>query len=463
MVTARRALAMMVAAAALPVCGACASSPGPDLHAVDQARARPQSDTGSLERAVDSALAVATFDSAWRTVGTSLEDRGVTRIDWAAVRRELAPRAARARTDVELRSVIDDMLRRLGESHFAILPAPPSPHPDPLSNHGGTLGTPGVAVRLIDRDLVVWRVDSAGAARRAGVVPGWRVERIDAFTPPALGAADSVGLRRLGVLTSALGALRGAAGSRVHLVMRDPAGRRHDVSFARDTVRGPLARFGNLPPLPASLQFERRSLADGRCVGLIRFEYWMPPVMPALDSAVDASRACAGIVLDLRGNLGGVAAMMMGAAGHFLGEPKTLGTMRSRGEEMRFVANPRRVSAAGAPVEPFDGPLAIVIDGLSASTSEMFAAGLQALGRARLFGERSAGQALPAIATRLPTGDVLMHVVADFVAADGSRIEGRGAMPDEMVPLLAADVLAERDAPLAAALGWIERARPTRQ
>jgi carboxyl-terminal processing protease len=386
----------------------------------------------------------------------------VTRIDWAAVRRELAPRAARARSGAELRSVIDDMLQRLGESHFAILPATPSPRADAASDDGGTLGSAGVAVRLIGRDLVVWRVDSAGAARRAGVVPGWRVERIDAFTPPALSMADSVGLRRLGALTGALGALRGPAGSRVRLLLSDPAGRQHDVSFARDTLRGKLARFGNLPPLPASLQFERRALGNDRCVGVIRFEYWMPPVMPALDSAVDASRACAGIVLDLRGNLGGVAAMMMGAAGHFLSEPRTLGTMRTRGDEMRFAANPRRVSTAGAPVEPFGGPLAIVIDGLSASTSEMFAAGLQALGRARVFGERSAGQALPAIATRLPTGDVLMHVVADFVAADGTRIEGRGAVPDEMVPLVSADVLAGRDAPLAAALDWIERARPAR-
>ena len=462
MVTARGMLATMLAATALPAGAGCASSTSLDRQAVGRTHTRPQPDTGSRERAVDSALAVATFDSAWRTVGRSLEGRGVTRIDWAAVRRELAPRAARARSDVELRSVIDDMLRRLGESHFAILPAPPSPHADAGASGDGTLGSAGVAVRLIDRDLVVWRVDSTGAARRAGVVPGLRVERIDAFTPPSLGAADSIGLQRLGALTGALSALRGPAGSRVHLVMRDPAGRQHDVSFARDTLRGALARFGNLPPLPASLQFERRSLGDGRCVGLIRFEYWMPPVMAAFDSAVDASRACAGIVLDLRGNLGGVAAMMMGAAGHFLSEPKTLGTMRSRGEEMRFAANPRRVSPAGAPVEPFDGPLAIVIDGLSASTSEMFAAGLQALGRARVFGERSAGQALPAIATRLPTGDVLMHVVADFVAADGSRIEGRGAVPDEIVRLLAADVLAERDAPLAAALGWIERARPPR-
>jgi carboxyl-terminal processing protease len=96
---------------------------------------------------------------------------------------------------------------------------------------------------------------------------------------------------------------------------------------------------------------------------------------------------------------------------------------------------------------------------MSASTSEMFSASLQALGRARVFGERTSGQALPAIATRLPNGDVLMHVIADFVAADGSRIEGRGVVPDEPVPLTRADLFAGRDAPFDAAIRWIERAR----
>ena len=186
----------------------------------------------------------------------------------------------------------------------------------------------------------------------------------------------------------------------------------------------------------------------------------MVPIMSTLDRAVDSVRSCAGIVLDLRGNLGGVAGMMMGVAGHFLTEERTLGIMRTRGEEMRFVANPRRSTDAGVPVEPYAGPVAILVDGMSASTSEMFAAGLQALGRARVFGERTAGQALPAMATKLPSGDVLMHVVADFVAADGTRIEGRGVMPDELVRLDRRDIVANRDAPLEAALRWIDRARP---
>jgi carboxyl-terminal processing protease len=195
-------------------------------------------------------------------------------------------------------------------------------------------------------------------------------------------------------------------------------------------------------------------------VGILRFEYWLPPVMPALDRAVDDARNCAGIVLDLRGNLGGVAAMMMGAAGHFFDDTRLLGIMRSRGEEMRFVANPRRATADGVAVVPYAGPLAIIVDGLSASTSEMFAAALQGAQRARVFGERTAGQALPAMATRLPNGDILMHVIADFVTPDGTRIEGEGVLPDEVVPLRLDEIREGRDAALEAALKWVERTRP---
>jgi carboxyl-terminal processing protease len=451
----------VLAAITLSVLARSAGASPRDFQSATRQGAHLAADTGSRSLALDSTLAVATFDSVWRTVGSSLDGRGVTRLDWPAVRRELLPRAARARSDAELRAIISDLLGRLGESHFAILPAPDAaPATTGARAEDGALGTAGIVVRVVGRHLVVWRTDSAGAARRSGVVPGWTVERIDDFAAPSLGPADSVGPRRLGAVMGAMAALRGVPGAPVRLTARDPAGVRHVVSFPRDTLHGPFARFGNLPPLPASLDFVRQTLADGRCIGVIRFDYWMPPVMPALDSAVEASRRCAGIVLDLRGNLGGIAGMMMGAAGHFLNEPRTLGTMRTRGEEMRFAANPRRVTGAGVAVEPFAGSLAILVDGLSASTSEMFAAGLQALGRARVFGERSAGQALPAIATKLPTGDVLMHVVADFVAADGSRIEGRGVTPDALVPLTIADVQARRDAPMDAAVRWIERARP---
>ena len=416
------------------------------------------SDTGSRERTLESTLALATFDSAWRTVGATLEGRGVTRIDWNAVRDELRPRAERASNDGALRAVIEDMIGRIGESHFAVIPAQPESPGSAGDGDGAALGTAGLALRVLDGRLVVWRSDSAGPARRAGIRPGFVVERIGAYRVPALGPADTIGLRRLAVLTGGMRALRGEPGTSLTVTVRDDRARRRDVTVVLDSMPGPFTKFGNLPPLPASFDYTRRTLEDGRCVAVIRFEYWMPPVMREFDRAVDSARSCAGVIIDLRGNLGGVAGMMMGVSGHFLSEPRTLGTMRTRGDEMRFVANPRRATDAGVAVEPFAGRLALLVDGLSASTSEMFAAAMQSIGRARVFGERTAGQALPAMATRLPSGDVLMHVVADFVSPDGSRIEGRGVYPDEPVPITYRDLASERDAPLSAALRWIEQA-----
>lgn len=167
--------------------------------------------------------------------------------------------------------------------------------------------------------------------------------------------------------------------------------------------------------------------------------------------------SCRGIILDLRGNLGGVGAMIMGMSGHFFAEPETLGTMRLRGATMRYVANPIRVTRSGAPLTPFKGRVAVLVDELSASTTEILATAMQRLGRARIFGGPSAGQALPAVVTKLPNGDRLMYVIGDFAGPDGARVEGNGVTPDEATPLSRSALLAGRDRALDAAVRWIHR------
>ena len=69
------------------------------------------------------------------------------------------------------------------------------------------------------------------------------------------------------------------------------------------------------------------------------------------------------------------------------------------------------------------------------------------------------GQALPALFDRLPNGDLLIHAYGDFVTADGTRLEGRGVVPDQEVPLDRASLLAGHDATLDAALAWIDQAK----
>jgi carboxyl-terminal processing protease len=146
--------------------------------------------------------------------------------------------------------------------------------------------------------------------------------------------------------------------------------------------------------------------------------------------------------------------MAMGVAGHFLDSTLVIGTMRQRSGDLRFVANPRRVDTRNQPVAPFAGPVALVVDELSASTTEIFAGGLQAVGRARVFGTRTAGMALPAIMERLPNGDILYHAVADFLSPTGKPIEGDGVVPQVPVAPTRAALLAGRDPALEAAVAW---------
>jgi carboxyl-terminal processing protease len=167
---------------------------------------------------------------------------------------------------------------------------------------------------------------------------------------------------------------------------------------------------------------------------------------------VDSVKSCDGVVIDLRGNPGGVGAMVMGFAGYFVDSTQSLGTMRTRQVSLNFVINPRALR--------FNGKVAILVDPMSASTSEIFATGMQRIGRARVFGERSAAAALPALMERLPSGDVFVHAVADFTDPSGKRVEGAGVVPDVVVPLRITDLAQGRDAPLDAALRWIESAAP---
>jgi carboxyl-terminal processing protease len=200
----------------------------------------------------------------------------------------------------------------------------------------------------------------------------------------------------------------------------------------------------------------------GKTIGVIGFNVWMTAIAHALDEAVDRFRTSGGIVLDLRGNPGGVLTMIMGVSGHFLQAPVNLGVIKTRDSELNLVANPRLVGAAGQPVQPFAGPLAILVDSGSYSASEIFSGGMQSIRRARIFGTRTAGGALPAVLERLPGGDVLQYAIGDFTTATGERIEGRGVVPDTVVPLTRAELAAGRDPVLEAALDWIASQPETR-
>lgn len=393
-------------------------------------------------------VAMATFDQVWTAIRDTHWQEQPGGLDWGAIRTEFEPRIAASADENEVRAILSEMLGRLGQSHFGIVPR--TVYSDLDAGPGGQYTT-GIDVRLIGDRAIVTEVESGSPAEAAGVRTGWILSSvgnrdiaglINGLATVARNRGLQIGL----VLTSSVRQrLSGSVDSLIAASFVDHNGEIVELDLATAPPRGTLARFGNLPAIP--VWYEDRRYDD---TTYIRFTAFMdvPRVMASFEQSIRSCDPCDGIIIDLRGNGGGIAGMAMGMSGFLTSEQNfRLGTMKMRGVELNFVVNPRP--------SPFEGPVAVLIDATSASTAEIFAGGLQDLGRARIFGTVSAGAALPSVIERLPNGDGFQHAIANYVSAGGEELEGNGVTPDEIVRLDRETLLQGEDPVLSAALDWI--------
>lgn len=405
-------------------------------------------------------LATATFDTAWALIDRTIDSLEAGDLDWDAVGEELRPRARTTSSD-SLRAVIAEMITRTGLSHYALIPRGAADVLEEMDASAGARdnrGGVGVETRVVGDEILVTGVESGSPAADAGLRTGWVIDQVGdvVFADVVEKLGDSLERRerdlRIWVLARAL--MDGSIGSEVTLHARDGADTTHELTLTRVEKPGTMNKFGHLPPTNTRL-VHRWIEHGGERYGYIHFNIWLVPIAAQFQEAIDIYREADGLIVDLRGNLGGIAGLAMGLAGHVMDEQLPLGVMSSGATVLNLRVNPQRVNKAGERVTPYAGPLAILQDELSISTSEFFAGGLQYHGRAHVFGSASGGQALPSRLVTLPNGDVLQYAFADYVDPGGARLEGRGVIPDTPVAVKRADLLAGRDAPLEAALAWI--------
>lgn len=427
--------------------------------------------TAGPAAAQTAAAPIASYDSAWAALARTYWDTSFIATRWRPAHDSIRAALGADADAASVRAAIRALIAVPRQSHFVLLPASATPVP---ANAGPSddkrPGTVGLDVRAIGQEVVVWRVAADGAAARSGIRTGDVIRQIDTLPvarmrttlrdamPNDPAKADAL------VTTSVKARLGGSVGDTLLLVLSDRRGRSRAHALVRTPLSGRLTQFGNLPPIVVTATGARETVrARGqrpRSVALITWSAWFPALSPTLDTLFFANRDADALIIDLRGNPGGVIGMLSGISGHVLDTVVSLGELRSRSGLLRFSSNPRRVDGTGRRTTPFAGPIAIIVDEFSASTTEFFASGMQAIGRARIFGATSAGQALPAAMGRLPNGDVLMHVIADHSDARGRRVEGIGVVPDQASPLRIADLRAGRDAALDAARAWIAAGSP---
>ncbi len=134
-------------------------------------------------------------------------------------------------------------------------------------------------------------------------------------------------------------------------------------------------------------------------------------------------RGVRGLVLDLRGNDGGFVLTGLQVLDRLLSDVVLGYRSTGQGSLPLGFANPRAL----------DLPVVVLVDADTASTAEIVAGALQVYGRARLFGEVTAGKGVGQSTIHLSNGGELRLVTFAWLLPDGRSIDGWGLTPDEPV------------------------------
>ena len=407
------------------------------------------SDTGFTPE--QQALNIDSFDMVWTTIRDQHYDPELLGLDWEAIGERYRPRVEEAATVDDVRIALTEMIGELGQSHFNILPGEIFRDIDGTGEVQFMAGTVGLEVRGVEgRSLVVAVADGSPAAL-AGIRTGWEIDSVNGRkVQPMLDRVTEefqdhtyLALYQAAVVQRYLD---GDVGDRVTVVVMNAENTPIELQLTMEPKPGWRSQAGNLPPF--YLEFDAR-LLDGN-IGYITFSNFMDPLrlMPAFNEALESFMGADGLVIDIRGNGGGMAPIAMGMAGGLVpGKEQYLGTLMMRNMKLKTIVYPRPRTYAG--------PVAVLIDGLSASCSELFSGGLKDLGRARLFGTTTAGAVLMSTVQELPNGDALQYAFADYVSRGGQTLEGVGVIPHETVRHTRAALLDGEDLPLLEATAWI--------
>jgi carboxyl-terminal processing protease len=372
-----------------------------------------------------------TFELVWGKINDTYWDRTFNGVNWKAIHDKYLPLVKVAAGGDEFHRLLNQMVGELHVSHVRIM-APGTF--GGLASRASDLknGGVGLALRWINNQLVIVEVEPDSSAETAGIRRGFVISTVNGKTPEALytealkknsGFHLREGISRA---RSVDAELKGSPNTRVTLdVLND----RNEI------VKLPLERTAQ--PLGAS--FESKRLEQN--IGYVRFNAFFGNVMEKFQAAVRELRETRGLIIDLRGNPGGVGDMAPSIANMLSANEGSLGISKFRYESRPFAYK-------GSGSEAYKGLVVLLVDELSGSTSEVFAGGLQENKRAIVIGTTTAGAVLPSTVETLPTGGVLVYVVSNFETPHGTVLEGRGVIPDIVVQLSRAGLLSGHDAPL---------------
>ncbi|MGD1920072.1 MAG: carboxyl-terminal processing protease CtpB [Pleurocapsa sp.] len=341
------------------------------------------------------------IDEVWQIVNSEFVDHDFNHVDWKITRRELLKKDYPSQKAAY--KAIRQSLKDLGDPYTRFLE--PKQYQDLTSQTSGELS--GIGIRLgIDKKtsrLTIVEPIPNSPASEVGLRSGDRIVSIN-DKPTELMS-----------LEQASAEIKGEVGTEVKLKIAREGEPNFEVAIARAQIE--------LPSVSYTLKQEQNSK-----VGYIKLDEFSSHAAEQMQKAIEdlSQKQATGFILDLRGNPGGLLFSSVEIARMWMKKGAIVSTIDRKGGNEKFSANGKSIT---------DLPLVVLVDGYSASASEILAGALKENHRAKVVGSRTYGKGTVQSVHALSDGSGLAVTIARYYPPSGIDINKKGIDPDIKVDL----------------------------
>ena len=291
----------------------------------------------------------------------------------------------------------------------------------------GNVGGVGVTLARSEAGEVLLTPIQGNPAAEAGILPDDVLLAVDSEPVTADQSLSDIGNR-----------IRGEKGTEVVLTIRHSgATQSEDITIERDDIL--------IPSVAARL------VGAGNDIGYVQLTRFSGESAGEVQRALDAllAEGATGLILDMRGNGGGLLDAAVDVADHFLDDGVVL-IQESRGSANQTYRSTNETVAGAL-------PLVVLIDGGTASAAEIVAGALRDRDRALLIGSGPTfGKGSVQLVFDLSDGSSVHVTSSRWYTPERQQLDGQGLQPDLVVTVSPADIENGRDAILNAAIDYLE-------
>ena len=339
------------------------------------------------------------FEEVWSQVNENYLYTDFLGVDWDQMRVEYSRRVSEARSADEFYAAISEMVGLLKDQHSRFISPQAAQEEDDLNRGDTSYAGIGILSKYESDSTLVVLVFPGSPAEEAGIQRRDRILAIDGK------AIDS---------EADMSPIRGPEGTQVRLTVRSPGEQPRDLTITRRAVTGKITASSSRLEVDSGIGY------------LLIPSLWADDMAEQVEAQLGKLLQGAplkGLVIDLRANEGGWRTVLTGILGQFV--EGNVGDFYS--QENKY---PLNISAGSYYDKLKRVPLVALVDENSQSYAEVLPAALQASGRARVVGSKTAGNTETIYSYNFADGSRLWVAQEGFKLPDGTNLEGRGVIPD---------------------------------